>query len=124
VTVQKRDAGLLVKHPHYTHLPSKRRRDGASWCNGLISTIDFRIVRHPAKFTNANPHFAAIRLRDLRRHGSDCLHDFHDRIVVRLPRREVHLFTREQAIAFWPVNFQIARLNLIDLGAADVGSNT
>jgi hypothetical protein len=44
-------------------------------------------------------------------------------IVVRLPRREVHLFTREQATAFGPANLEVARLNLVDLDAADVGSD-
>jgi hypothetical protein len=76
------------------------------------------------KCTNGSPHFPTIRPRDLRPYVSDCLLDFHDRIVIRLARREVHLFTRQQAITFWPVNFEVARLNLVDLDAADVGSDT
>src|SRR5215831_10469179 len=66
----------------------------------------------------------AIRLRDLSRRCFRSLLDSLDRIVVRLPRREVHLFTREQAIAFGPVNLEVARLNLVNLDAADVGSDS
>lgn len=76
------------------------------------------------KRTNTRTPSFAIRLRALGRHGSDCLLDFHDRVIVRLPRREVHLFTREQAIALRPVNFEVARLDLVDLDAADVASDT
>jgi hypothetical protein len=94
----------------------------------LAATMDYLTFAKASQWlpncTNASPHFPAIQLRDSCRHGSDCLLDFHECIVVRLPRREVHLFTREQAIAFRPVNFEVARLNLVDLDAADVGSDT
>src|SRR5205823_9699860 len=50
------------------------------------------------------------------------LFDAHDRIVVRLPRGNVELFTRKEAVAFGPVDLKIATLDLIDLGAARVAS--
>ena len=79
------------------------------------------IARHPAKIHKLTSFLlAAIRRRDLSRCCSDCLFDSHNRIVVRLPRREVHFFTREQATAFGPVNLEVAWLNLVDLDAADV----
>src|SRR5262245_7419091 len=55
------------------------------------------------------------------RPGANLL-DLHDRIVVQLPGLKRHLCTGRQALAFWPVNFKVARLDRADLGAADVGS--
>jgi hypothetical protein len=50
--------------------------------------------------------------------------DPHNRIVVRLPRSDVYLFTRKKAVAFGPVDLEIARLNLVNPGTTDVGPDT
>jgi hypothetical protein len=48
--------------------------------------------------------------------------DPHNRVVVRLPGRDVYLFTRKKATAFGPVDLEVARLHLVDPGPAEVAS--
>jgi hypothetical protein len=50
--------------------------------------------------------------------------DSHCRVVVGLPGGDVYLFSREQAIALGPMDFEIARLNFIDHGPTDIGTDT
>jgi hypothetical protein len=98
-----------IGHPRDTLADSKRKRSAGLWTAKELSVATLR------------PHLWCFR--DLTCRRSACLLDLHDRIVVRLPGRDVHLFTREQATALGPVDFEIARLNLVDLDSTNVASD-
>ena len=45
---------------HYTHLPSKRRTDGASLCKGLLTTINYDMLTFSTSMAHTAPSRSTI----------------------------------------------------------------